>query len=256
MPDDRIDFLDLGFDRLTFEEVKQWLRSVSPASPYAYIVTPNVHHVVQVHRDPTLRGLYDDATFCVCDSRVLRILARLCGIRLPLIAGSDLVEALFADVIRPGETVALIGGDDAFLDRLRVRFPNFDFLHHAPPMGLRHNLDARREAAAFVATADARFAFIAVGAPQQEMIAWEALQRSDAKGVALCIGAGLDFLTGEQKRAPSLLRIVGLEWAHRLATNPRRLWRRYLVDGLRIFPIYVRWLGARGRERSHRGSNS
>jgi spore germination cell wall hydrolase CwlJ-like protein len=73
------------------------------------------------------------------------------------------------------------------------------------------------------------------------MIAQEARELAGASGAALCIGAGLEFLTGDQKRAPHFLRASGLEWAHRLATNPRRLWRRYLIDGMRIFPIYFRW---------------
>ena len=247
MPTDRINFLDLNFDQLNFEEIIERLQAADAGTPYAYIVTPNVNHVVQVHRDPSLLSLYDDATFCVCDSRILRILAYFCGIRLPLIPGSDLVEAIFADVIRPGEKVALIGGTDEFLGRLRSKFPLFEFLHHASPMGLRRNLDARRSAAEFIASSNARFAFIAVGMPQQEMIAWEARNLPNAAGVALCIGAGLEFLTGEQKRAPRFLRALNLEWAHRLATNPRRLWRRYLGDGVKILPIYLRWLGSRGR---------
>ena len=78
------------------------------------------------------------------------------------------------------------------------------------------------------------------------MIAKEAREYPGSTGVALCIGAALEFLTGEQKRAPRFLRTFGLEWAHRLVTNPRRLWRRYLVDGVRIFPIYLRWRGAPG----------
>lgn len=243
MSNNRINFLDLNFDQLTFEDIKHRLQSADARTPYAYVVTPNVNHVVQLRRDPSLLSLYNDATFCVCDSRILRILARLSGIRLPLITGSDLVETLFMEVIRPGEKIALVGGTGEFLGQLRAKFPHFDFLHHEPPMGLRRNLDARRSAAAFIAISNARFAFIAVGMPQQEMIAWEARQLPNATGVALCIGAGLEFLTGEQRRAPRFLRALNLEWAHRLATNPRRLWRRYLGDGLKILPIYFRWLG-------------
>jgi exopolysaccharide biosynthesis WecB/TagA/CpsF family protein len=64
--------------------------------------------------------------------------------------------------------------------------------------------------------------------------------------VAFCIGAGLEFLIGDQKRAPRFLQRLNLEWAHRLATNPRRLWRRYLVEAWAIFPIYRRWRRSRG----------
>ena len=246
MRTNRVQFLDLTFDGLTFEQVRSRLDAVSSAMPYRYIVTPNVDHVVRAHREPGLRDLYESADLCVCDSRVLRLLARFSGLRLPLVPGSDLAAALFAGVIGPGERVAVIGGTRKTLKRLRARYPEVEFLHHEPPMGLRNNAEARRAAIAFLASASARFAFIAVGSPQQEMIAKEAREHPGMTGVALCIGAALEFLTGEQKRAPRVLQKLGLEWAYRLSTHPRRLWRRYLIEGVRIFPIYLRWRGVRG----------
>jgi exopolysaccharide biosynthesis WecB/TagA/CpsF family protein len=246
MRTDRIQFLDLAFDRLTLRQVIARLQTAGAATPYRYIVTPNVDHIVRAHREPELRDLYDEADLCVCDSRILRLLARFSGIRLSLVPGSDLAAALFSDVIKPGERVAVIGASSASIDRLRTRFPEVDLVHHEPPMGLRANPKARRDAAAFLASSNARFAFIAVGSPQQEMIARAARDLPGGTGIALCIGAGLEFLTGEQKRAPRALQRLGLEWAHRLATNPRRLWHRYLVEGVKIFPIYLRWRGLPG----------
>ena len=237
----RVNFLDVEFDSLTFDDVRGRLYSVSEATRYAYVVTPNVDHVVFLHRHPELRELYENADLCVCDSRILRFLARLRGIDLPLVPGSDLAAALFTEVIETGDTIAVIGGTSAFSDQLRAEFPHVNFAHHMPPMNLRNDAEARRLAAAFIASSKARFILVAVGSPQQEMIANEVRKHAGASGVALCIGAGLEFLTGEQKRAPRLVRSVGLEWAHRLASNPRRLWRRYLVDGWSIFPIYLRW---------------
>ena len=248
MRTNRADFLDLTFDRLTFRQVKDRLRAVTAATPYGYIVTPNVDHVVRLRREPELRPLYEEASLCLCDSRILRLLARLSGIDLPLVAGSDLSAGLFDAVINPGDRIAIVGSTAAFLDRLRARYPAVEFLHHAPPMGLRTNAKARGQAAVFLASAKARFSFVTVGSPQQEMIAKEAAHIAGAGGVSLCVGAGLEFLTGDQKRAPRPLQRLGLEWAHRLATNPRRLWRRYLVEGPRIFPIYLAWV-TRGNRR-------
>ena len=248
MRTDRVDFLDLTFDRLTFSQVKDRLRAVTADTPYGYIVTPNVDHMVRLSRAPELRPLYSSAYLCLCDSRVLRFLARLAGIDLPLVAGSDLSASLLADIIEPGDRIAIVGATPAFLDRLRGRYPDVEFLHHVPPMGLRTNAAARTEAAAFLASAKARFGFVTVGSPQQEMIAREAGETPGAGGVALCVGAGLEFITGDQKRAPRQLQLLGLEWAHRLATNPRRLWRRYLVEGPRIFAIYLAWV-SRGRRK-------
>ena len=237
----RADFLDLTFDRLTFRQVKDRLRAVTAATPYGYIVTPNVDHVVRLRREPELRPLYEEASLCLCDSRILRLLARLSGIDLPLVAGSDLSAGLFDAVINPGDRIAIVGSTAAFLDRLRARYPAVEFLHHAPPMGLRTNDKARGQAAAFLASAKARFSFVTVGSPQQEMIATEAKSIPGAKGAALCVGASLEFLTGKLKRAPKIAQQLRLEWAHRLLRDPKRMWRRYLVEGPRIFLLTYRW---------------
>ena len=248
MRTDRVEFLDLSFDRLTFSQVKDRLRAVTPATAYGYIVTPNVDHLVRLQREPGLRPLYEAARLCLCDSRILKLFARLSGINLPLVAGSDLCANLFKSAIKPGDRIAIVGATPDFLDRLRSRYPDADFVHHIPPMGLRKNARARKEAAEFIASSKARFSFITVGSPQQEMIARETCDMPGAGGTALCVGAGLEFLTGDQKRAPRQLQLLGLEWAHRLATNPRRLWRRYLVEGPRILPIYIGW-AMRGRRK-------
>ena len=241
MPTSRINFLDVRFDRQGLEDIVKRLTSARPSSGYAYAVTPNVDHIVRIHREPELKALYDEADFCLCDSRVLRLLARLSGVQLPLVAGSDLTPRLFETVIKAGDRVALIGGSSKSLERLRKKYPEIAFIHHQPAMNLRNDAGARRQAAAFAAASDARFTFIAVGSPQQEMIAHETRAFAGAGGIALCVGASLDFLTGKQKRAPKLMQALGVEWAHRLATNPRRLWRRYLIEGMAIFPIYFNW---------------
>jgi exopolysaccharide biosynthesis WecB/TagA/CpsF family protein len=241
MRTDLVNFLDVNFDGLNFEAVKDVLRQATSESPYRYVVTPNVDHVVLLHRQPSLMNSWASADLCVCDSQILRMLARLRGVKLELVRGSDLCQALFDDLIHPGDTLAVVGGSSVAVAKLRTMYPAIRVVHHEPPMGLRTNADARRKAAEFVASSNARFTLIAVGSPQQEMIAHEVRQHPSAGGFGLCIGAGLDFVTGSQKRAPRFLQSVGLEWAYRLAGSPRRLWKRYLVEGLRIIPIFLRW---------------
>ena len=248
MRTDRVEFLDLAFDRLTFRQVKDRLRSVTAESPYGYVITPNVDHIVRLRREPDLQHLYDNARLCVCDSRILRFLARLSGINLPLVPGSDLAAGVLSSVVKPSDRIAVIGATNELVDRLLDLYPHTEIVHHTPPMGLRANAKAREEAAKFIASSNARFTFLTVGSPQQELIANEARTIAGAGGMALCVGAGLEFLTGEQKRAPRALQNAGLEWAYRLANNPRRLGRRYLIEGPRIFPIYLRWL-MRGQRR-------
>ena len=240
MHTDRASFLGLKFDRVTFEELLTALGLRTSTAPYRYLVTPNVDHVVSIDRHPELRPIWNTADVSVCDSRILRLLAAIRRIKLPVVPGSDLTAALFNRVVNAGDTIAIVGGGDETLRRLIAKYPQIRFVHHNAPRGLRTDAAARTRAAEFVALSNARFSFIAVGSPQQEMIAAQARRIPDAAGTALCVGAGLEFVTGEQRRAPRIIQRLSLEWAHRLLTNPRRLWRRYLVDDLRILPIFFR----------------
>ena len=245
MPTDRQEFLDVGFDVLPAGALISRIAAFGADSPYAYLVTPNVDHLVRLHRKgleiPQLAEIYREADFCVCDSRVLARLAKWRGVDLPVVPGSDLTEMLFDEVIVAGDRIAIIGGDPDMLGQLRAKYPKVDFAQHLPPMGLLRNSGARREAAEFIAAQRPRFTFICVGAPQQELIAAEAAKLDGSTGLAFCVGASLDFLTEREKRAPMLFRRLGLEWAHRLLSNPRRLWRRYLVEGPAIFVLAYRW---------------
>jgi exopolysaccharide biosynthesis WecB/TagA/CpsF family protein len=242
---DRTVFIDVAYDPLTFEQVVERLAAVTSDTAYGYLVTPNVDHVVRLEKSaealPQLRSIYAEADLCICDSRVLSRLARMQGLVLPVVPGSDLTQYLLDHVIKPGDRIVIIGGDANLLIGLQDRYPRVIFHQHIPPMGLVRDPDARRVASAFVAEHQPRFTFIAVGSPQQELIAAETCQAPGAMGMALCIGAALEFVTGHQSRAPHLVRRLGLEWAHRLASAPRRMWKRYLVEGPRIFLLAARW---------------
>jgi exopolysaccharide biosynthesis WecB/TagA/CpsF family protein len=82
-----------------------------------------------------------------------------------------------------------------------------------------------------------RFCLLAVGAPQQEILAERLQARGVARGLALCVGASIDFVTGTQRRAPQWLQHAGGEWLFRLCQNPARLATRYLVRGPRVFGL-------------------
>jgi N-acetylglucosaminyldiphosphoundecaprenol N-acetyl-beta-D-mannosaminyltransferase len=124
------------------------------------------------------------------------------------------------------------------------------FWHHSPPLGFEHDASAFTATVQFVENNLARLVFLAVGSPRQELLAQALVARGIATGTGLCIGASLDFLAGGEWRAPVLVQRAGLEWAWRLVQNPRRLWRRYLVDDLAIFGLL--WREARGRPRAGR----
>jgi exopolysaccharide biosynthesis WecB/TagA/CpsF family protein len=242
------EFLGLSFDRLTADQTVRWLAGVRAEDRFTYIVTPNVDHVVRLdaigrsgEAGQELWRAYEQATLRLCDSRVLARVASLCGVPLTVVPGSDLTVRLFAEVAQAGDVIAIVGGEAALLHDLQGRFPALEFRQHIPPMGMRHDPAAMDAAANFVASSRARFTFLAVGSPQQELLAVRIVDRGGAGGCALCVGASIDFIVGRQRRAPQWLQGMGLEWSYRLAQEPRRMWRRYLVEGPRIFRLAMAW---------------
>jgi len=241
------EFLGTQFMALTLEQTIDWLVSRKDGTEFQYIVTPNVDHIVRMWRDPkTYKHLYDGATLSVCDSRILEVMARLSGIPLSPVPGSDVTAHLFKDYINAGEAVNIIGGDAQIYDSLKSRFGLSQLNQHIPPMGLKNKPEAIKACAEFIAANRARFTFICVGSPQQELVAQAAQNHPDCVGTGLCVGASLEFLTGRVKRAPLWVQKLRMEWLYRLASEPKRLWKRYLVEGPRVFYLWMRWsLGKR-----------
>jgi len=238
------EFLGIAFDPYDMADVEAWLAERPADAPFAFVITPNVDHVVKLDAAPAdaeIRAAYRAAALRLCDSRIVARLARTKGIDLPVVPGSDLTAYLVTRIARDGDRLCLIGGDAAMADDLRALRPGLDIVQHVPPMGMLRKPAAMAEAAAFVRDAKARFTLLAVAMPQQEILALRVAQAGGATGVGLCIGASLDFLTGRKARAPLWMRKASLEWLHRLLSEPGRLWRRYLVEGPRIFLLTLRW---------------
>lgn len=236
------EFLGLEFTSTDMDRIIDALSArASLDLPFAYVATPNVDHVVGLANEPSRRPLYDRAWMLLNDSRILKRLAARAGVMLPVTTGADVAERLFDTVIDRHEPVTIIGGDAESIAELKRRYRLTDLRWHQPPMGLKSNPVAIVEAAAFAAAQESRFAFICVGAPQQEMVAYAISQLGHATGVGLCVGAALDFLSGRAQRAPLWMRRAGLEWLHRLASEPQRMWKRYLVTGPKVFSLFAAW---------------
>lgn len=236
------EFIDLSF---AWRDQGQVLRDVEQrpeAAPFAYIVTPNVDHVVRIqHARSDLWPMYRNAWITLCDSRILGRLAQRADMSLPIVPGSDLTVAMFRQVIHPDDRIAVIGGSTPLIEKLRSTFGLTNLVHHNPPMGFINDAGATEEAVQFAIDAQARYTFMAVGSPQQEILAYRISRTGQATGVGLCIGASLQFLTDEQMRAPRIFQRLSLEWLFRLLSDPKRLWRRYLVEGPLIFEIVREW---------------
>lgn len=246
-----IRLLGLDFAPLDADAALAALAARGADAPFAYLVTPNADHLVRLAREPARYGpLYRDAAWRLLDSRVVARLGRGMGLAVPpVVPGSDLTARLLAEAVAPTDRIAILGGTEATVARLRARYGLQAVAHHAPPMGFDADPAALDAALGFVEAAGARFTFLCVGSPRQEVVARALAGRGRARGTALCVGASLLFLSGEERRAPRVVQRAGLEWAWRMARDPRRLARRYLVEDPAILALLWRERSARRRAR-------
>lgn len=227
-------FLGVEFNCLGLREVVDSINN-KPNNHFSYIVTPNADHLVRLAQDPKLRSLYDGAWLRLLDSRFVARVAKLFGKEAPpVVTGSDLTAALVKQAVTNNEWVTVIGMFPEEARALRQE-TGLLFHHHNPPMGFEQHPLKLLEAVYFIESHQSHLIFLAVGSPRQEILANLVKERGIATGTALCIGASLRFLAGLERRAPRCLQRLGLEWAWRLAQDPRRLWRRYFVTCPAIF---------------------
>lgn len=241
----QVSLFNCRIDAVTMQEaldaIERWIATADGIC--RYVVTPNVHHAVLLQHHADLRQAYADASLVLADGVPLLLAARLMGRRLPeRVAGSDLVPALFDRCRNRRLRVYLLGAAEGVADRaarrIEQRWPDVKVVGTCTPP-LRFERDPGQNAAILARVLASRpdVLLVGLGAPKQE--AWvHSHRRQIAAPVALCIGATIDFLAGHKPRAPRWMQRSGLEWLHRIATEPRRLLPRYVHDAC-VYPWLV-----------------
>jgi N-acetylglucosaminyldiphosphoundecaprenol N-acetyl-beta-D-mannosaminyltransferase len=239
----RVELFGVTIDSLRMDQavaqVMAWV--ADPAARCRFVVTPNVDHIVMLQHHAGLQAAYQDAGMILADGKPVLWSSRLLGQPLPeRVAGSDLVPALFsaASSDRPLK-VYLLGAAAGVADRaaenIHRRWPAVQIVGtYSPPIGFDRDGAENESILARVAEAAPDVLVVGLGAPKQELWVHKHRDRLGAK-VALCVGATIDFLAGERRRAPLWMQDAGLEWLYRIVSEPRRLAVRYARDAV-IFP--------------------
>jgi N-acetylglucosaminyldiphosphoundecaprenol N-acetyl-beta-D-mannosaminyltransferase len=248
----RVRLFGADIDPLDMQEtvslIHAWI--AQPQKQCSFVVTPNVDHIVKLQTDIGLQKAYMNAALIVTDGKPVVWAAGLLGVDLPgTVPGSDLVPALFehAQANQQPLTVFLLGAMPGVADRAK------DIIHATWPMvkvvgtlspdfGFDKKPEVSKAICETVSNSGAELLVLGLGAPKQEL--WITQYASEISvNVALCVGATIDFIAGEKSRAPLWMQKVGLEWLHRMLSEPRRLAKRYIVDAV-IFPklVFNEWL--------------
>ncbi|MDX2205213.1 MAG: WecB/TagA/CpsF family glycosyltransferase [Hyphomicrobiaceae bacterium] len=224
---------NLRVSTLPLEETASLICRAAGSAAAQTVFTLNLDHVVKIRRDPEFCAAYRRAGLITADGFPVVLAGNLQGRRLSRVAGSDLIGPICAEAARAGKSIFLFGSSPEVLAAssriLQERNPGLRIAGTlSPPLGFEPTSDVAGEAIARIGQSGADLCFVALGAPKQELFSDHA-KTLLPKVSLVCIGAGLDFIAGTQKRAPVLMQRYGLEWLWRAASDPQRLLYRYVL---------------------------
>ena len=244
----RVNVLGVGVSALTMERALRVIDGWIARDEHHYVCVTGVHGVMESQRDAALRGIHNAAGLVTPDGMPLVWLSRLKGQPdVERVYGPDLMLELCGRSVARGYRHFLYGGADGvaerLADRLRARIPGLAIVGTATPpfrpLGALEEAEVQRR----INDAAPHIVWVGLSTPKQERWMHAHIDRLDAP-VLIGVGAAFDFLAGLKKQAPRWMQRSGFEWLFRLATEPRRLWRRYLVNNPRfIWGVALQALG-------------
>ena len=236
-----IQLLNVSIDNLSLDELLTQL-----AQQGGVVFTPNVDHLMKLQHDAEFERIYQSATYRVCDSQILMYAAKLMGEPLKeKISGSDLLPAFYTRYAHCEDTTIFLLGAAEGVARTAQTNINQKVGRqmvvdaYSPSFGFENDEQECQYILERINESGATVLAVGVGSPKQEK--WIAKYKDQLPNVKvfLAIGASIDFEAGEKPRAPQWMSELGLEWAYRLASEPQRLWKRYLLEDLPIFGLLL-----------------
>jgi len=208
---------------------------------------PNVDVIMKLRRDPEFFALFHQAEFRICDSRIVELGARFLGTPVKeKISGSDFFgEFCHYHRANPDVRVFLLGAGPGVAEQARRRINDREgreviVAAHSPSFGFENNAGECSALVERVNASGATVLAVGVGAPKQEKWIMRHRERMPGVRVFMAVGATIDFEAGVLPRAPEWMQQAGLEWLYRLCREPRRLWRRYLLENTPFLWLILR----------------
>lgn len=242
----RIKFMNTEIDNLTMDEALQRIDGLIQENKNAYVVTPNVDHLVQLEHGGELCDVYKEADLILTDGKPLIWISRLYGTPIKeKISGSDLFPRLCDLAAKKGYTMFFLGAAEGVAataaKNLMNRFNGLQVVGtYSPPFGFEKDENEVLKIKEMIREAKPHILIVGLGCPKQELFIFH---NKDELGVpiSLGLGASLDFEAGNIKRAPKWMADHGLEWLYRITQDPKRMAKRYLVDDRKILKMAFKY---------------
>lgn len=238
----RIKFLNTYVDNLTASEAKKAVDELIQDVGCHYVVTPNSDIVVKMQDDEELKEICNKADLILTDGQIVVKLSRYLGNPIKeRVCMTDFVWDVFDLAIEKDYKVFLFGGKEDVLSKatenIKRRLPQLNIVDsYSPPFGFEEDEIKLEEANRKIKESNADILIVFLGCPKQEKFIYHNKDKYQVP-VSITMGGCVDFMAGGVKRAPLWMQNVGLEWFYRFLQEPKRMFRRYFIDDIRIFKL-------------------
>lgn len=238
--------LNTYVNNVNMDEAIQAIENMIASEKKSYIVAINVDVVMKIENDSYLKEITDHADMVLVDGKPLEWIAK--WHKRPIkakISGSDLVPLLCERAAEKGYSIFIIGGKEGIAEKakhnLERDLPGIKIVGtYAPPFGFEKDEVELKKINEMISNVHPDILIACFGCPKQEKWIYENYQKYDAK-VSICAGATVDFLAGNVNRAPKWMSDHGLEWFYRFLQEPKRMFKRYFIDDIKILKLVKKY---------------
>ncbi|MDK0565288.1 WecB/TagA/CpsF family glycosyltransferase [Clostridium perfringens] len=242
----RMNFLNIEVDNLTMDESLDRAEELILNKKPSYVVTPNVDHIVKLESDKEFQDVYKNADLILTDGMPLIWISKMKGTPIKeKISGSDFFPKFCERASKKGYSLFLLGAAEGVAlkaaDNLKEKYKGINIVGtYSPSYGFEKKDEEIKEIIKMVNAVKPDILAVGLGAPKQEKFLYK--YRNDLNvPISLAIGASIDFEAGNINRAPRWMQNCGLEWFYRLLKEPKRMFKRYIIDDLKIISIYKKY---------------
>ena len=238
----RIKFMNTCIDNLTMSETLNEIDKLIQKKICSYVVTPNVDHIVRLEKDEELQKVYKNASLILTDGKPLIWISK--WYKTPIkekISGSDLFPKVCELAANKNYTMYLLGAAEGVADtaakNLMKKYPGLNIVGtYSPPFGFEKNKQEMNKIKTQIQDVHPDILIVGLGCPKQEKFMYYHCKELGVP-ISFGLGASIDFEAGNIKRAPKWMSNHGLEWLYRFSKEPKRLFKRYFVDDLKIIQV-------------------
>ncbi|HAX76692.1 MAG TPA: glycosyltransferase [Cyanobacteria bacterium UBA11372] len=233
----KVNILNASIDNISKQELLEKLNQQG-----GILITPNVDRLMKLQKDRVFYHIYQLCNYCVCDSQIIFFASKFLGYPLKeKISGSDfLSDFYYFNKTNQDPRIFLLGSDKGVAKKAQKKINQkvgreIVVGAYSPSFGFEKNEIECQKIVDMIEESGATVLAIGVGSPKQEKWIFKYKEKLKNIKIFLAIGATIDFEAGAKPRAPKWVSQLGFEWLYRLLSEPRRLWKRYLVDDIPFF---------------------